>query len=110
MKRCRVEPFGRSEDAGDVRNLGKFGIVISDFLLPGEDGISLLRRVREASKTVITILVTPPGNRDFPEETRRAGIDACVAKPISSEALEGVLLRLTGKGRGGGMALLEAVT
>jgi len=33
-----VEPFGRSEDAGDVRNLGKFGIVISDFLLPGEDG------------------------------------------------------------------------
>jgi len=110
VKGCRVETFGSAEEAGDARTLGEFGIVISDFLLPGEDGISLLRRVREASKTVITILVTPPGNRDFPEETRRAGIDACVAKPISSEALEGVLLRLTGKGRGGGQALLEAVT
>ena len=110
VKGCRVETFGCAEEAGDARTLGEFGIVISDFLLPGEDGISLLRRVREASKTVITILVTAHGNRDFPEETRRAGIDACVAKPISSEALEGVLLRLTGKGRGGGQALLEAVT
>ena len=110
VKGCRVETFGSAEEAGDARTLGEFGIVISAFLLPGEDGISLLRRVREASKTVITILVTAHGNRDFPEETRRAGIDAYVAKPFPTEELEGVLLRLTGKGRGGSQPVLEAIT
>ena len=110
VKGCRVETFGSAEEAGDARKLGEFGIVISDFLLPGEDGFSLLRRVREASKAVITVLVTAHETRDFPEMTRRAGIDAYVAKPISSEELEGVLLRLTGKGRGGSRAVLEAVT
>jgi two-component system phosphate regulon response regulator OmpR len=110
VKGYRVEAFGRSEDVGDARMLSEFGIVISAFLLPGEDGLSLLRRVREASKTVITVLVTAPGNRDFPEETRRAGIDAYIAKPFTTEELEDVLLRLTGKGRGGGQAVLEAVT
>jgi len=110
VKGYRVEAFGSSEEAGDARKLGGFGIVISAFLLPGEDGVSLLRRVREASKTVITVLVTAPGNMDFPEETRRAGIDACIVKPFPTEELEGVLLRLTGKGRGGSRAVLEAVT
>ena len=110
VKGCRVETFGSSEDAGDARTLGGFGIVISGFLLPGEDGFSLLRRVREASETVITILVTAHGNRDFPEETRRAGITAYIAKPFSTEELEGVLLRLTAKGGGGCQVALEAVT
>ena len=110
VKGCHVEAFGSSEDAGDARKLGQFDIVISDYVLPGEDGLSLLRRVREASKTVITVLVTAHGNRDFPEETRRAGIDAYIKKPFSTEELEGVLLRLTGKGRGGSQPDLEAIT
>jgi two-component system phosphate regulon response regulator OmpR len=110
VKGCRVVAFGSSEDAGDAGALSGFGIVISDFLLPGEDGLSLLRRVREASETVITVLVTAHGNRDFPEETRRAGIDAYIAKPFSTEELEGVLLLLTAKGRGGCQVALEAVT
>jgi DNA-binding response OmpR family regulator len=109
VKGCRVETFGSAEDAGDAGKLGGFGIVISDFLLPGEDGLSLLRKVREASKTVVTVLVTAHGNRDFPEETRRAGIDAYIAKPFTTEELEGVLLRLTGRARGGSPAVLEAI-
>lgn len=110
VKGCRVEAFGSSEDAGGARKLGGFDIVISAFLLPGEDGLSLLRRVRKASRTVITVLVTAPGSRDFPGETRRAGIDAYIAKPFPTEELEGVLLRLTGMGRGGSQPVLEAIT
>jgi DNA-binding response OmpR family regulator len=110
VKGCRVETFGSAEEAGDAGKLGGFGIVISDFLLPGEDGLSLLRKVREASSTVVTVLVTAYGNKDFPEKTERAGIDGYIPKPFKTEELEGTLLRLTGKGRGGGQAVLEAVT
>jgi FixJ family two-component response regulator len=38
VKGCRMEAFGSSEDAGDARKLGEFGIAISAFLLPEEDG------------------------------------------------------------------------
>jgi DNA-binding response OmpR family regulator len=110
VKGCRVETFGSAEDVGDAGKLGGFGIVISDFRLPGEDGLSLLRRVREASKTVITILVTAHGNKDFPEKTERAGIDGYIPKPFSTEELESTLLRLTGKGKEGSQAVLEAIT
>ncbi|HEX9204754.1 MAG TPA: response regulator, partial [Candidatus Deferrimicrobiaceae bacterium] len=56
VKGCRVQTFGSAEEAGSVGKLGGFAIVISDFLLPGEDGLSFLRRVRAASKTVITVI------------------------------------------------------
>lgn len=109
IKGCRVETFSSAEETGGAGKLCGFDIVISDFLLPGEDGISLLRKVREASKVVKTVLISGYGNKDFPEETRRAGIDAYISKPFSTEDLEGVLL-LTGKGRGGSQAVLEAIT
>ena len=105
VKGCRVETFGSAEDAGDARRLGGFDVVISNFPLPGEDGLSLLRRIHEAAKSVITVLVTTPGNKDFPEEARGAGIDGYIAKPFSTAELECMLLRLTGKGRGGSQAI-----
>jgi two-component system, OmpR family, response regulator len=109
VKGCRVETFGSGEEA-KAGNLVGFDVVISDLMLPGDDGLSLLRRVHAASNTVITVLVTAHGNRDFPEETRRAGIDGYIPKPFSTDELEGMLLRLTGKGRGGSPAALEATT
>lgn len=110
VKGCRVGTFGSAEEAGDAGKLGGFGVVISDLMLPGEDGLSLLRRVRQASKTVITVLVTAYGNKDVPEKMERAGIDGYISKPFSTEELESTLLRLTGKGRGGNPAVLEAIT
>lgn len=110
LKGCRVETFGSAEDAGDAGKLGGFGVVISDLMLPGEDGRSLLRRVHAASRAVKTVLVSAHGNMGFPEETRRAGIDGYIEKPISTEELERMLLRLSGKGRGGNPAVLEPAT
>jgi DNA-binding response OmpR family regulator len=105
VKGCRVETFGSAEEAGDAGKLGGFGVVISDLMLPGEDGLSLLRRVHAASKTVKTVLVTAHGNKGFPEEAMQAGIDGYIAKPFATEELEGMLLRLIGEGRGGNDAI-----
>lgn len=101
MKGCRVETFGSAEEADDPARLGEFGVVISDFLLSGEDGLSFLRRVRKANKDVTTVIITAHGNRDFLGEVGRSGIDAYLPKPISTEELEGTLKRLTEKRRGG---------
>lgn len=110
VKGCRVETFRSAEEAVDVGKLGGIDVVISDFRLPGEDGLSLLRRVRQASKTVITVLVTAYRNKDFPGRMERAGIDGYIPKPFSTEELESTLLRLTAKGRCGGQTTLEAIS
>jgi len=110
VKGCRVEAFGSAEEAGEAGRLGGFGVVISALLLPGEDGLSFLRRVHAASNTVKTVLVSAQRNEGFPEEARRAGIDGYIPKPFTTEELEGTLLRLIGKGRGGDRTTCAMIT
>lgn len=97
-KGCRVKTFESAEDACRNGNLADCDAVISDYLLPGENGISLLRRVRETSKHPVTILITAYSIAELAEEIGRAGIDAFIPKPFSAEELEIALHRLIGRG------------
>ena len=109
LRGCRVETFESAVEAGDSVLRDRFEIVISGFLLAGEDGISFLRKVREASKTVVTALFTGYRDNDFPEELRRSGIDGYIPKPFTAEELENTLIRLIGKGRSGNRTVSEVV-
>jgi len=102
---CRVEVFSSSEEISDSGDLGRFGVVISDFHLPGEGGLSLLRRVREASTGVVTILITSQAAKDSTPETGADVIDGIVAKPFRTTVLDGMLRRLTGRDAIGGRFL-----
>ncbi|MDA8122193.1 MAG: response regulator [Deltaproteobacteria bacterium] len=86
-----LETFKCAEDAVATVSLGVFGAVISDLLLPGEDGLSLLRRARSASGTVITILITAYRNSNLSDEARHAGVDAILLKPFSTADLENAM-------------------
>ena len=94
---CRVEAFGSVEEVRDAGDLGRFDMVIADFHLPGEGGLSLLRKVREASAAVVTILITSRGTGDLAPGASAAGIDVILAKPFRTEELEGLVWRLTGR-------------
>ncbi len=96
---CQVTSFENAEDAVRKGNLGDYDAVISDYLLPAENGISFLRRVREASNTVVAILITAYPKEELEEAARQAGIDAFFAKPFSPEELSSELQRLTGRGK-----------
>ena len=100
VKGCLVETFGCAEDAIGAVVLGKFGVVISDFILPGEDGISVLRRARGASKTVATMLISGQVSMELWEKTRLAGIDSFLPKPFSTVELEDTLQQMIDKGCG----------
>jgi DNA-binding response OmpR family regulator len=96
---CLVETFECAEDALTAGSLGKFGAVISDFLLPGENGLSVLLRARQASRTVTTILITAYGSSNISEEARQAGVDIILFKPFSTTDLESALQRTIDRGR-----------
>lgn len=94
VKGCEVETFGSAKEARDAGSFRRFDVVISDFLLPGENGIALLRRVREESETAITILITAYRGKELPEEASRSGVVAVLYKPFSKVELEDTLQRL----------------
>ncbi|MBI5342484.1 MAG: response regulator [Deltaproteobacteria bacterium] len=98
VRRCRVETFGSAEEAGEAAMPGRFDIVISDYLLPGEDGLSFLRRVRGGSKNTGTMLITAHARIEVPREAQGAGIDSFLMKPFSTKDLESALLRIVDGG------------
>ncbi|RJP23810.1 MAG: response regulator [Deltaproteobacteria bacterium] len=108
VRRCRVETYGSAEEAGETTKPGRFDIVISDYLLPGEDGLSLLRRVREASGNTGTMLITAHARLEVPREAQAAGIDSFLMKPFSTKDLESALLRIVVGGVTGSERDVEA--
>lgn len=80
-------------NAARVRRLFKamaFDLVVLDIMMPGEDGISLTRFIRETS-TIPVLLLTARGAPDERIEGLRAGADDYLSKPFEPEEL---LLRI----------------
>ena len=107
-KGCQVKSFETAEDAAREGNLAGYDAVISDYLLPAENGISFLRRVREASSSAVTVLITAYPKEELEEAARLAGIDAFIPKPFTAEKLAGELQQLIDRRKADGDGLTEA--
>lgn len=95
VKGWSVDTFGSGEESAGVGNWEAYKVVICDFSLPREDGLSVLRRVREASDKVVTVLITDRADGDISARAESAGIDRILSKPFSTTELEDSLRRLT---------------
>jgi len=95
VKGWTVDTFGSGEETAGVANWGEYAVVICDLYLPREDGLSILRRVREASDEVVTVLVTAYPGGDIPAQAASAGVDRFLYKPFSSMELVESLGALT---------------
>jgi len=104
VKGWTVDTFGSGEETAGVANWGEYAVVICDLYLPRENGLSLLRRVREASDEVVTVLVTAYPGGDIPAQAASAGIDRFLYKPFSTMELVESLGALT-ENRAGRRAL-----
>ena len=64
-----------------------FDLVILDIMLPGRDGLSILRHVRERKNTVPVILLTARSEMNERIEGLNLGADDYVTKPFYAEEL-----------------------
>jgi len=64
--------------------------VISDWMMPGMDGIELCRRIRRTDERVYTyfIILTALSEREYRLEGMRAGADDYLAKPLDRDELQ----------------------
>lgn len=81
-----------------------FDGLILDRMLPGLDGMTLLRTLRGAGNRVPVLLLTALGDTDHRVEGLRAGADDYLVKPFAfaelSARMDGIVRRAQGNGQG----------
>jgi CheY-like chemotaxis protein len=89
----RVTAIGTARDALRVLENDPFDILLSDISMPGEDGYSLIRRVRGAERTARMPAVALTANARPEDRTLAllAGFHAHLAKPVEPTELATVL-------------------
>jgi CheY-like chemotaxis protein len=74
------------KDAIDLMAAGKYDAIVADYQMPGMDGITLLKKVREANKTLPYILFTGRGREEVAIEAINEGADFYLQKGGSARA------------------------
>ncbi len=90
------------DTATRIAEAGAFSAIVMDIMIPGRDGLSVLRRLRETRNNVPVILLTARGDPTERIEGLNLGADDYVPKPFLMAELiarlRAVLRRRTGEG------------
>jgi DNA-binding response OmpR family regulator len=82
-----VENVGRGDEALAIILDNPFDAVVLDIMLPGRDGLSVLRALRERSNAVPVLILTARGQISEKVEGLDLGADDYLAKPFAIEEL-----------------------
>jgi two-component system response regulator RegX3 len=82
-----VQSVGDGLAAIEIAAGGGFDAVLLDIMLPGMDGLSVLRHLRSRSDTVAVLLLTAKGAEDDVVRGLEAGADDYVTKPFGIHEL-----------------------
>jgi DNA-binding response OmpR family regulator len=82
-----VENVGRGDEALEIILDNPFDAVVLDIMLPGRDGLSVLRALRERLNAVPVLILTARGQISEKVEGLDLGADDYLAKPFAIEEL-----------------------
>ena len=94
---CNLLAFETAEEGMEAVKQQAYDIVISDYKLPGMDGLEFLRRVRENQPNAFEVLITAYANCEIVKEANEIGVKDIIPKPFTSEDVETSLSRIIGK-------------
>ncbi len=91
---CNLLTFESAEEGMKALKQQAYDIVISDYKLPGMDGLEFLRRVKEKQPNAFEILITAYANCEILKEAKMMGVKDIIPKPFTSEDVETSLARI----------------
>jgi DNA-binding response OmpR family regulator len=97
----------RGDDALHLATTERFDAVVLDIMLPGRDGLSVLRQLREERNAVPVILLTARDGLAERVEGLNLGADDYLTKPFSIEELVARLRAVRRRVSGEGLSLLQ---
>ena len=91
---CNFLAFETAEEGMEAVKQQSYDIVISDYKLPGMDGLEFLRRVKEKRPKTFEVLITAYANCKLLKEAKDIGVKDIIPKPFTSEDVETSLARI----------------
>jgi DNA-binding NtrC family response regulator len=96
---CRISAHETAERALAELDRRKFDVIITDYKLPGMDGIAFLEKVKNSHPNAVKIMITAYASEVDVRRAKQAGAQDLIPKPFTSKTIEACLTRLTtGKG------------
>lgn len=84
---AEVEIATSARQAAEQIAESEFDLIVSDIAMPEEDGLSLIRRLRDSGTTIPAIALTALGGLDDEQRALTAGFDAFLRKPVDPVSL-----------------------
>jgi two-component system, OmpR family, response regulator len=84
---CRVSAIGDARDVDRLLEDSRIDLIVLDLMLPGEDGLSLCRRLRAARSPVPVIMLTAKDEEVDRIVGLEMGADDYLTKPFSAHEL-----------------------
>ena len=96
---CHLSAHESAEEALKLLRSEQFDIIISDFKLPGIDGLTFLKSVARSAPQAISILITAYRENEIVSEALRNGVHDFIEKPFSPRKLISTVHHLTAQRR-----------
>jgi DNA-binding NtrC family response regulator len=93
---CRLSSFETAEEAIKALQEKSYDIVITDYKLPGMNGLKLLKYIDIHYPNIIKVLITAYGSEDVISRAKQIPVNDIIKKPFTSAIIEHSLSRLVG--------------
>jgi PAS domain S-box-containing protein len=94
---AQVTTASSAAEALDALAMATFGVLVSDVGMPGEDGHSLIRRIRDASNPMPAVAVSAYARPEDRAKSLAAGFHLHLVKPVDPAALVAAVASVTGR-------------
>ena len=91
---CNLLALETAEEGIEAIERQEYDIVISDYRLPGMNGLEFLKKVKDKQPEAVEILITAYGSDEILKEAKKMGVQDFISKPFTSENVEASLSRL----------------
>ncbi|MDA8079492.1 MAG: response regulator [Nitrospiraceae bacterium] len=88
-----VDCVGSSESALATIQHNVYDIIVSDIILPGMDGLELLKKCMESDPRLAIIIITAYASIDSAVMAIKAGAYDYIVKPIIHDDIKGIIRR-----------------
>ncbi|MHC4662681.1 MAG: response regulator [Planctomycetota bacterium] len=87
-KNCRTLTTVSGEEALALLKKKKIDLVITDLVMPGIDGMTLVRKIKSADSNMKIIIITAYGSTESMQEAEQLGVNCYMSKPFDLSYLK----------------------
>lgn len=94
---CEVEVATSGEEALRLSKQQPFDLLITDYRMPGMDGVELTAEVRELGHQTVILIITAFADEELHQATAGGGVRRVVHKPVKKDEIRALASQALGR-------------